>query len=67
MKPSIRSPLVRFYLWQGQRWMKLIRLLDGVNAGVWLGLLSRAHLEAADELHYHGSAPTTASRTTCAG
>jgi hypothetical protein len=55
MKPTIRSPLVRFYLWQGRRWMKLIRFVDGVNTGIWLGLLSRAHLEAVDELHYHGS------------
>src|SRR5688500_10755335 len=55
MKPTIRSPLVRFYLWQGRRWMQLVRVLDGVNVGIWLGLLSRAHFVAVDELHYHGS------------
>lgn len=55
MKPTIRSPLVRFYLWQGRRWSSFVRALDGAYTGVWLGLLSRAQLEAVDELHYHGS------------
>lgn len=55
MKPTIRSPLVRFYLWQGRRWGTLVRALDGAYTGLWLGVLSREHLEAVDELHYHGS------------
>lgn len=56
MKPTVRSPLVRFYLWLGRRWMTFIRVLDGAHSGMWLGVLSRAQLEAVDELHYHGSA-----------
>lgn len=55
MKPTTRSPLVRFYLWFGRRWSTFVRVLDGGHLGVWLGLLSRAHLEAVDELHYQGS------------
>jgi hypothetical protein len=55
MKPTIRSPLVRSYLWLGRRWSTFVRVLDGGFSGVWLGLLSRGQLEAVDELHYHGS------------
>ncbi|HEX2211844.1 MAG TPA: hypothetical protein VHG93_29425 [Longimicrobium sp.] len=53
MKPTIRSPLVRFYLWFGRWWAQIIRIVDGAHAGFWLGVLSRAHWEAIDELHYH--------------
>ncbi|MBW3572302.1 MAG: SAM-dependent methyltransferase [Gemmatimonadetes bacterium] len=55
MKPTIRSPLVRFYLWQGQWWVRLVRAVDGAHAGVWLGLLTREQLEAVDDLYYHDS------------
>jgi hypothetical protein len=55
MKPTIRSPLVRFYLWLGRRWMRFLRVLDGAFSGVWLGVMTRAHLEAVDALHYHGN------------
>jgi hypothetical protein len=55
MNPTHRSPLVRFYLWQGRRWVRLIRLLDGAYTGMWLGLLSRRHFEAVDDLHYRAS------------
>lgn len=55
MKPTVRSPLVRFYLWQGRQWQRVIRVMDAVHAGVWLGILSRDHFAAVDDLHYQGS------------
>lgn len=62
MKPTIRSPLVRFYLWQGERWVKLVRALDGAYSGIWLGLLSRDHLDAVDTLYYHDSSTYNGER-----
>lgn len=53
MKPTRRSPLVRFYLWQGRWWVRMMKLVDGVRTGFWLGVMTRAHFEAVDELHYH--------------
>lgn len=51
--PRTRRPLlVRIYLRERKMWQRLMRVLDGVHAGVWLGVLSPRQFEAADEAHY---------------
>lgn len=48
----IRRWLVRLYLAEGRGWARMVRVLDGVHAGFWLGVLSRPTLQMVDEAHY---------------